>query len=808
MAGEGKNYFKGMIAGIIAAAAAVAFLVGFLVSGANSGKAVVASETDATTSSAEEVVETVKDSAGNEFVIPLKTDNVIALNKNATDMLTAIGKGDIVKGKSDDTKYPASASTLKSYGTSEKPDTDNIIAANPGAVIAPVSFAGTSDYTKLKDAGINVVCFDLDNADTTIEETGKLGLLFDSFDKASDFVADLENIKALVEDKKGGEKDVKVYWEKNDDYTSINKSANENKLLTVAGLRSITADKAESEVKTDSKFVKDQDPAVIVKTTDYDKNVLTLEKDDLKGAEDLVEEIKKRNEFDSISAVKDNKIVVLSDRITNTPLGTALAPLYMAKVAYPDKFKDVKPADYLNDFLNKYWTGSNFKGSLAYMGDISFEENKEENTVESGTSTGTSLADLSTTYGSSVSAGDVLRGSLLASSSSTEPASGGNLRDSLINSSTGNKNSSPQNTYRNTNTNTNNNTTPSGNKSSSGGNNNSKKKQNDTSTNDDTEVIDDSTGNEIIVNRNDGDTGVKSCIVFNSSIYEMIKIMGRANTVVGVAESLASSADFPELSGKATYGKWNEPNAEAIIQAKPDVVFAYANYGQEAMEKVRKAGITVVSYNFYIPSEINEEIIGLGKILGREALAREYVKDVSEIQNMIKSRTKSVSKLKCYWEGYTDYTSVAGGSGGDEIIALAGCSNVYTAGGGGTYPTISDEWILQKNPQVMVKMVSGTKFILGKTINDYTAASALYNTIVARPGWKDLSAVKNEKIIILNSSVGTTAFGCAVAPLMVAKVAYPEKFADINVDTYTKNFYKKYWGTELTGTWRYTHQKL
>ena len=121
---------------------------------------------------------------------------------------------------------------------------------------------------------------------------------------------------------------------------------------------------------------------------------------------------------------------------------------------------------------------------------------------------------------------------------------------------------------------------------------------------------------------------------------------------------------------------------------------------------------------------------------------------------------------------------------------------------------ISDEWIIQKDPQVIVKMVSGTKNILGKTINNYSAASAKYNELAARPGWSEISAVKNSKVIILNSSVGTTAFGCAVAPLMLAKVAYPEKFADIDVDAYTRNFYKKYWGSDLTGTWRYTHQNL
>lgn len=781
--------FKGMISAIIALVAAVAFLVGFVATGTIGGSKTVA-ETVASggvqTEGNEEVKETIRDSAGNEFEIPLDTDSVITLNPNAADMLTALGKDGVITGVSNDTKYPASVSDKKTYGTESAPDTENIMAANPGAVIATVAFKDSSDYAKLTEAGIKVVCLDLNNNDSAVEETAKLGLLFDAFDKADEFVTDMENIKSLVAEKTAGEGETKVYWEKNDDYTSVNKDGNENKILNVAAAKSITSDKTESEVRTDAAFIAGQDPAVIVKVTDYDKNVLTLEKEDLKDAEGMVDEIKKRSGLEGVSAVKDNKIIVLSDRLTNTPLGSAIAPLYIAKMAHPDKLQDVVPGNYLNEFLNKYWNGSEFKGSLAYAGDVSAEENAAANTLTSGSEGTSLLAGLST---SSTPTGSVLRNSLVSSSGSTV-ASAGDSRSNLINKVGGTTNNAAQANKEKT-------------KSNSG-----EAKQNDVSTTKDKEQVKDSVGQNITVDKQDGNSGIKTCIVFNSSVYEMIKIMGGKDTVIGVAESLATSADFPELSTKKTFGKWNEPNAEAIIQANPDVVFAYADYGQEAMEKVRKAGITVVSLNFYVPSEIEEEIVTLGKILGNESMANEYVKDLNEIQTLISNRTRSVSKLRCYWEGYTDYSSVSDGSGGNEIISLANLYNVYTSSAGGSYPTISDEWIIQKDPQVIVKMVSGTKNILGKTINNYSAASAKYNELASRPGWSEISAVQNSKVIILNSSVGTTAFGCAVAPLMLAKVAYPEKFADIDVDAYTRNFYKKYWGSDLTGTWRYTHQNL
>ena len=797
--------FKGLIATIIALVAAVAFFVGFVATGAGGGSKTVA-ETVASgadeggTAGGSDTVETIKDSAGNEFKIPLEADSVITLNPNGADMLTALGKESLITGVSNDTKYPASTVNTKRYGTESSPDTENIIAAKPGAVIATADFATSAEYAKLKQAGIPVVCLNLNNADTAVEESAKLGLLFDAYDKADEFVTDLENVKSLVSEKVAGKEEKKVYWEKNDDFTSVNKDGNENRIITLATAKSITADKTEAEVKTDAAFVQSGNPDVIVKTSDYDKNILTLENENLQGAEAMVDGIKKRSGFETVPAVKDNRIVILSDRITNTPLGSAIAPLYVAKAAHPEDMQDVVPGQYLNEFLTKYWSSADLKGSLAYLGDISVEENANTNSLAAGSTAVGGGSLLSSLASSNASLGTDLRSSLVSTSSPAADAASSSATDAKL--SLANKAGVVTNTQTQNKTSTNNK------------NAQAKKdtKQNDLSTSNDKENIKDSAGQQIVVDKEDGNTGIRSCIVFNSSVYEMIKIMGGQNTVIGVADSLATSSDFPELAGKKTFGKWNEPNAEAIIEAKPDVVFAYADYGQEAMQKVRAAGITVVSLNFYVPSEIDDEIITLGKIFGNEALAKEWNKDVDEIQSIVSARTKYLSRATCYWETYSDYSSVADGSGGAEILTLAGVHNLYDKASAASYPKVSDEWVIQKNPDVVVKICSSTttsaSYCMGTTVHDYSLASAVYSKIAGRTGWSEINAVKDRKILLLHSKVGTTAFGCAVAPLYVAKVAYPDKFADIDADSYARAFYKKYWGTDLTGTWRFSYQKL
>ena len=67
---------------------------------------------------------------------------------------------------------------------------------------------------------------------------------------------------------------------------------------------------------------------------------------------------------------------------------------------------------------------------------------------------------------------------------------------------------------------------------------------------------------------------------------------------------------------------------------------------------------------------------------------------------------------------------------------------------------------------------------MGETINDPTAVQEVYNGIVSRPGWSGVNAVRDGKVLILYSRIGTSPLGLAMAPLYIAKTAYPEQFQD------------------------------
>lgn len=310
------------------------------------------------------------------------------------------------------------------------------------------------------------------------------------------------------------------------------------------------------------------------------------------------------------------------------------------------------------------------------------------------------------------------------------------------------------------------------------------------------ETVTDSHGNTFQLPMN-----LKNIIVLNSNVYEMICALEKDNIVSGVSSSTVSPAS---AANKTKYGDWKKPDVEKILEAKPDAVVGYASWLDSGIAKqITDVGIPVIMLDFYVPSEIPAEMETLGKLLGAEARAKEFNADVRKIQDMVSEKTQDVTQATAYYEGYSDYKSVGKNSGGDELMKLANVKSL-TADQSVEYPQVSDEWVLQQNPQIIIKLVSDTKNILGESVTDNSKAKELYTSIAARPGWDKVDAIADKKVILLSSRIGTSPLGTAIAPLFIAKTAYPDKFKDVDPQAKLAELYKKYWGADLTGIWSYT----
>jgi iron complex transport system substrate-binding protein len=160
---------------------------------------------------------------------------------------------------------------------------------------------------------------------------------------------------------------------------------------------------------------------------------------------------------------------------------------------------------------------------------------------------------------------------------------------------------------------------------------------------------------------------------------------------------------------------------------------------------------------------------------------------VRKLAECIKSRIKDIpkSQRKLIFNGYSSSHLVT--LGGDTFmqkqIDLAGCRNasqiIMSSGMKEGLHTglaeVSMEKVLGWNPDIIVI--------------DFGTPSDLYND----SKWKNIKAVKTK--MVFNQPVGVfiwdrpTAESAALHPLWLAKLAYPERFTDINLVSEIKKFY-------------------
>ncbi|MDH7578658.1 MAG: ABC transporter substrate-binding protein [Bacillota bacterium] len=292
-------------------------------------------------------------------------------------------------------------------------------------------------------------------------------------------------------------------------------------------------------------------------------------------------------------------------------------------------------------------------------------------------------------------------------------------------------------------------------------------------------------------------------ISVNGNASELICAFGAGEKIVGISDT----TDFPPLlKDKTKVGKVMTPNIEKIAALKPDLFIAYGSgmaLKQEIVSKLQKLGIPVVLLDCYKLETIRRDVRTLGKILAREKEAEEYLAFFDKYQRLIESRTEKLpakAKPLVYLELFSDYKTVSAGAGGTQMLEAAGGRNA--AGDFRVpYPQVSSEWVLAKNPQVIIHVASTSSLPsgFGKSPD---ALKKKRSEIISRPGWRSIKAVQAGKVYLLSSEIYT-------GPRMIVGIAYfakwlhPGLFSDVDPEAIHQELLKKFHGLEIKGAWAY-----
>ena len=267
-------------------------------------------------------------------------------------------------------------------------------------------------------------------------------------------------------------------------------------------------------------------------------------------------------------------------------------------------------------------------------------------------------------------------------------------------------------------------------------------------------------------------------------------------------------ADLPVLVETGT-----AINYETLASLDPDVVilregaWAFSAGSDEALGKtiatIDSLGIPLVILvgppfqESPTIGHIGEEIRLVGEVFSREKDADALASYLDDRIKEIRRRTADIpenEKPRMMQLGLSPRARQGGGAGmawgGDTIESyfieeIANAKNAYR--GTGAFVVVSTEQILALDPDVIVL----------PTAQGYHPASELYTAPYYR-NLQELTAVKNHRVYALP----WTPFNWAkrleypIEAMVIAKAAYPDRFADIQVHEWVLDFYQNVYGVD------------
>jgi cobalamin transport system substrate-binding protein len=229
-------------------------------------------------------------------------------------------------------------------------------------------------------------------------------------------------------------------------------------------------------------------------------------------------------------------------------------------------------------------------------------------------------------------------------------------------------------------------------------------------------------------------------VSLSPTMTEDLFAIGAGRQVVAVD----NQSNYPKQAPRTALSGFT-PSVEAIASYHPDLVLVSYNPRNFASQ-LRQLGIKVV--NEPAASNLKQayaEILGLGRLTGHVRGARAVVRSMqTHLAAIVASVPKTRRHLRVYHELDPTYYSATSNTFIGSVYKLFGFQDIADAAGGtgDGYPQLSGEYIVAKNPQIVI-------------LADTRCCGQTYATVAARPGWSTISAVQHHRVVLANDDVAS-----------------------------------------------------
>ncbi|RZN37620.1 MAG: ABC transporter substrate-binding protein [Methanosarcinales archaeon] len=294
---------------------------------------------------------------------------------------------------------------------------------------------------------------------------------------------------------------------------------------------------------------------------------------------------------------------------------------------------------------------------------------------------------------------------------------------------------------------------------------------------------------------------IERIITPNGDCVPLMRALDAADKIVGVSKyTIQDTLFYPEFGDYPSVGSVWSPDYEAMLGCNPDTVILYASFSASKCKAIEDTltdankGIACIRIDGYKPSSMVEDAVLLGYLLGKRDEAEVWIDFYEGFLDQIYDGVEDISvdsRTKVYIECWRAYHTAAGNAGWHEKIELAGGYNIFRDLAI-DYPDVSEEDVIDRNPAAIIR---AAKTEGGYDSGDITELSDLADEIMDRPELTHVSAVENERIIVVNNDVlgGTAHF---VGMGYIAKWLYPDSFIDLDPEAAHRQYLTEFQGLD------------
>jgi iron complex transport system substrate-binding protein len=287
----------------------------------------------------------------------------------------------------------------------------------------------------------------------------------------------------------------------------------------------------------------------------------------------------------------------------------------------------------------------------------------------------------------------------------------------------------------------------------------------------------------------------------NSYVYETWRALDLEDKLVATTDrfikpggSRYSVNYYPELLEMQSVGTLQEPDFETIVDIMPDILYTdEEQYDIKSTAANKIPGIPVICMDVN-PENFAENTRITGYLFDRREEADKYIDWRNGLKSMIEDRTSELSEdekpsVLLMWfvtPGMNEFSIYSGrNSNEDDLIVGAGGTN--TVGDLTESVKVDSEWIVDRNPDIIIMEVS--ILYSGYDFDDPSELAALYDDFMSRPEFAEISAVKNSHVYLMNYAHLMVGGGSAIlAEAYMAKWFQPEIFTDLDPQEIQQEF--------------------